>query len=104
MVQGGRRVSLESLGATWVKDEGQRSEDAFEIVGEISAIETIAVGRAIRDYPRLGRTYGKGRWRKRTGHALVRVEGVTEVFTAELHWYEATGIGRRELKVKRRLD
>ncbi len=67
------------------------------------AIETIAVGRRIRELERLERTYGVGRWRKLKGIARVRVEGGVP-FLAEVHWYEAAGIGRRELKIKRVLD
>ena len=74
----------------------------FEIVGSISAVETIAVGRGIRELRRLNRVYGRGRWRKRKGIALVRLD-TRETFRAEIHWYEATGIGRREAKIKRRI-
>ena len=75
----------------------------FEVVGKISEIETFAVGTAIRELPRLRRTYGSGRWRKCKGIALVRlVDG--SVCQAEVHWYEAHGIGRKELKIKRFLD
>jgi hypothetical protein len=75
----------------------------FEVVGGISDIETIAVGSAIREITRLRRTYGSGRWRKRKGVALVRLPDET-VCRAEVHWHEAHGIGRRELKVKKFLD
>lgn len=71
----------------------------FEILGPISGIETIAVGRQIRDLPRLIRIYGKGRWRKRKGFAVVRFADGS-VWKAEVHWYEAFGIGRKELKAK----
>ncbi len=71
----------------------------FEIIGNITAIEPIAVGRAIRDRRRLQRLYGKARWRKLRGIATVRlVDGTTR--TAEVHWYEAHGIGRKEFKLK----
>lgn len=74
-----------------------------EVVGNISEIETIAVGRSIRDLPRLRKVYGAGRWRKLKGIARVRLpDGV--VCKAEVHWYEAHGIGKKELKVKRLLD
>jgi len=75
----------------------------FEIVGSISAVETIAVGRSIRDQRRLNRIHGQARGRKRKGFALVRLDS-GEIFRAEIHWYEASGIGRRELKIKRRVD
>ena len=71
----------------------------FELVGPIQQIETIAVGRTLRQSTRLRRRYGEGRWRKRKGIARVRLDdGI--VHTAEVHWYEAHGIGRREFKVK----
>ena len=76
---------------------------AFEIVGEIEDIETFASGRGIRELARLNRIYGRGRWRKRKGKATIRLTDGTER-TAELHWYEATGIGRKEYKIKRYLD
>lgn len=71
----------------------------FEVVGPVSNIETIATGRAIQQLRRLRRRYGKGRWRKRKGLATVRLQDGT-VHTAEVHWYEAHGIGRREMKIK----
>ena len=76
---------------------------AFEILGEITGVETIAVSGGIRDLNRLRRAYGLARWRKRKGVALVRLEDGT-VVRAELHWYEAAGLGKRELKIKRWLD
>jgi hypothetical protein len=75
----------------------------FEVLGEITEIETIAVGSRIHDLPRLRKTYGAGRWRKLKGIALVRLEDGTES-DAELHWYEAHSIGKREMKVKELLD
>jgi len=74
----------------------------LEIIGPIRRATTIAVGRSIRDLNRLRRRYGPGRWHKRTGVALVRLpDGF--VAQAEVHWYEATGVGRREVKIKRLL-
>jgi len=75
---------------------------SFEIIGEISHIETFAVGSAIREIKRLRKLYGKGRWRKRKGIARVQLPD-GEVYFAEIHWYEATGIGRKEFKIKRLL-
>lgn len=72
----------------------------FEILGSVRNVETFAVGSAIRDLSRLRRTYGRGRWRKRKGTATVRLADGT-VLEAELHWYEATGIGRKEVRIKR---
>lgn len=74
----------------------------FELIGAIQQVETIAVANSIRDRGRLRRLYGQGRWRKRKGIAMVRLaDGF--VCEAEVHWYEASGIGRRELRVKRLL-
>jgi hypothetical protein len=75
----------------------------FEVLGEITDIETFAVRTSIRDLPRLRRVYGSGRWRKRKGIAQVRLLDGT-VGKAEIHWYEAHGIGRKEMKIKRFLD
>ena len=74
----------------------------FRILGEISDIETMATGSGIREIARLRRRYGLGRWRKRKGFAEIELTG-GEIVSAELHWYEATGIGRREFKIKRLL-
>ena len=74
----------------------------FAIVGEFSAVETIATGSGIRELARLRKFYGRGRWRKRKGVARVRLSD-GEIVLAELHWYEATGIGKREFKIKRLL-
>jgi hypothetical protein len=75
----------------------------FEVIGSVSEVETIAVGRAIRDLRRLQKQFGKGRWRKLKGIASVRLEdGTTRI--AEVHWYEAHGIGRRNQKIKRFVD
>jgi len=75
----------------------------FEIVGSIEDIETIAVGGRIRDIMRLRRQYGPGRWRKLKGVATVRMEDGS-LRRAEVHWYEAHGIGKEKLKIKRFLD
>jgi hypothetical protein len=75
----------------------------FSIVGPIKIVGTIATGRSIRELPRLRRVYGRGRWRKRKGVAIVRLRDGT-LLRAEVHWYEATGIGRKEFKIKRFLD
>ena len=75
----------------------------FEILGEITILETIASGRGIRDLRRLQRNYGKGRWRKMKGSARIRLRN-GDVRVAEIHWYEAHGIGKREFKRKGYLD
>ena len=72
----------------------------FEIVGDITGIETFAVGGSIRELPRLRKAYGPGRWRKRKGVAQVRLADGS-VRKAEVHWYEAHGVGRKEMKIKR---
>lgn len=71
----------------------------FDLINTITAIEPIAVGGGIRDRQRLLKAYGKGRWRKLRGIATVRLLDGT-IHTAEVHWYEAHGIGRKELKLK----
>jgi len=76
---------------------------SFEVIGDIAGIETIAVGAAIRDLARLRRLYGRGRWRKLKGIALVRLPS-GRIRKAELHWYEAHSIGKKEIKRKRYLD
>lgn len=74
----------------------------FEILGEISEVETFTSGSGIREIGRLRRIYGRGRWRKRKGIARIRLpDGAIHV--AELHWYEAAGIGRKEYKIKQLL-
>ena len=75
----------------------------FEIVGDIADIETIAVGSGIRILPLLRKRYGTGRWRKLKGIATVRLfDGTVRI--AEMHWFEAPGIGRRKMRIKRFLD
>jgi hypothetical protein len=74
----------------------------FEIIGEISEIETFAAGAGIREIARLRRVYGRGRWRKRKGIARVRLADGS-IHLAEVHWYEAGGLGRKEYKVKQLL-
>ncbi len=72
----------------------------FEIVSDLTLIETFATGRGIRELTRLNKVYGKGRRRKRKGIATIRfMDGLQ--WRVELHWYEATGIGRKEFKIKR---
>jgi hypothetical protein len=75
----------------------------FVIVGAIEDVETIAVGESIRELERLRDTYGSGRWRKLKGIATVELHDGT-IRDAELHWYEATGVGRKEFKIKRFVD
>lgn len=75
----------------------------FEIIGEISHPTTFAQGAGIRELPRLRKIYGDGHWRKRKGEATVRLSDGTVLY-AEVHWYEATGIGKREFKIKRYLE
>jgi hypothetical protein len=79
------------------------SDMNFEVIGNIQEIETFAVGSSIREAPRLRRIYGTGRWRKRKGIARLRLEDGS-LCNAEVHWYEAHGIGRVEMKIKRFLE
>jgi hypothetical protein len=83
--------------------EGYASAVNFEIISEVTNIEIIAVGSAIRDIARLRKQYGKGRWRKLKGIATIRLAN-GRIRRAEIHWYEAHGIGRKEIKRKRYLD
>ena len=75
----------------------------FEIVGTISSVRTIAVDNSIHSIARLRKIYGKGRWRKLKGIATVRLPD-GKACKAEIHWYEAHGIGKKEFKIKRLLS
>ena len=75
----------------------------FEIIGELSDIQIIARGPSVRERARLRKQFGPGRWRKLKGIASVRLAN-GRIRTVELHWYEAHGIGKRKLKIKRYLD
>ena len=75
----------------------------FEIIGEIESIESIAIRTSIRDIARLRKRYGTGRWRKLKGKATVRL-GSGAMHRAEIHWYEAHGIGKVKFKIKQFLD
>lgn len=75
----------------------------FEIIGKITDLERIAAGTSIREVARLRKQYGSGRWRKLKGVATVRLAN-GRIRTVELHWYEAHGLGKRKIKIKRYLD
>jgi hypothetical protein len=75
----------------------------FEIIGEVSEVETIAAGHGIRRLKSLRKQYGGRKWRKLKGVAKVRRAGGS-IRLAEVHWYEAHGVGRKGWKVKRFLD
>ncbi len=72
----------------------------FRIVGEITNIEIIAIGSSIREITRLRKIYGAGRWRKLKGITMVCLSDGT-MCEAEVHWYEAHRIGKKEFKIKR---
>ena len=72
----------------------------FKILSDISSVEVIAIGQSIRVLAKLEKLYGRGKWRKLKGRAIVELPDGTLV-TAELHWYEAHGIGRKDMKIKR---
>jgi hypothetical protein len=74
----------------------------FEVLGDITEQSSIAVGRSIRELRRLRKIYGGIRWRKMKGLARIRLPDGT-IARAEVHWYEAHGVGRCELKIKRLL-
>ena len=75
----------------------------FELVWRITQIEIIASGSGIRVRRYLRKAYGPGRWRKLKGIATVRLPNGA-LRRVELHWYEAHGIGRRDLKIKRYVE
>jgi len=75
----------------------------FEILSDITDIEIIAIGKAIRELPELQKRFGRGRWRKLKGVATISLLDGT-IRRAEIHWYEAHGIGKKRLKIKRYLD
>jgi hypothetical protein len=75
----------------------------FEIIGSITDAETIAAGPSIRELARLRKQFGSGRWRKRKGVATVRLSG-GRIRRVELHWYEAHGLGKRKMKIKKYLE
>jgi len=74
-----------------------------EVIGKIANIETIAVGNSIHEFSRLRKVYGSGRWRKLKGTTTVRLYDGS-ICKAEVHWYEAHGIGKKEIKIKRILE
>ena len=73
---------------------------SFEVVGRVTGVEQIAAGAGLRQLARLRREYGRVRWRKLKGFAIVRLPA-GKICWAEVHWYEGHGVGRRELKIKR---
>ena len=75
----------------------------FEIIGPITEIKRIAVGSGIRNLQWLRDQFGPGRWRKLKGRATVRMSDES-LRIAEVHWYEAEGVGRRRMKIKRFLE
>lgn len=75
----------------------------FQIIGEITSIETIAAGSGIRILRFLRKRFGSGRWRKLKGIATIRLSDHT-IRQAELHWFEAHGIGKKKMRIKRFLD
>lgn len=75
----------------------------FDVVGPITDVEVIASGPGVRVLSYLRKAYGRGRWRKLKGVATVRLPNGA-LRRVELHWYEAHGIGRRDLKIKRYLE
>jgi hypothetical protein len=77
--------------------------DNFQIIGSLEYVEIIAVKHSIRDLKFLERVYGKARWRKLKGIAKVQLEN-GRIHLAEVHWYEAHGVGKRQMKIKRYLD
>jgi hypothetical protein len=79
------------------------AHDSFELIGPINGIEVIASGRGIRELAELQKRFGRGNWRKLKGFATVQTEDGT-IADVEIHWYEAHGIGKRWIKIKRYLS
>lgn len=77
--------------------------ESFQIIGPVRRIETIASGEGIRDLVYLEERFGQGDWQKLKGLATVRIEDGT-IHEAEIHWYEAHGVGKRWVKIKRFLE
>lgn len=75
----------------------------FEIIGEIKNIETIAIGGNIKDLIKIQKKYGKGRWRKLKGIANIKILNGS-IKLAEIHWYEAHGIGMKNIKIKKIIE
>jgi hypothetical protein len=75
----------------------------FEIIGEVKNCETIAIGNSIKELPRLKKLFGDGRWKKRKGITKIKLPDNT-IHNAEIHWYEAHGIGKKQYKIKFLLD
>jgi hypothetical protein len=75
----------------------------FEVVSSLSDVEVVASGPGVRVRSYLRKAYGQGRWPKMKGTATVRLPNGA-LRAVELHWYEAHGIGKRELKIKRYLE
>jgi hypothetical protein len=106
MADGGAGHEVDEPAPDWLNRSWPRSDIAsvdFKILDRLRDVETIATGRGIRELGRLRRIYGPGRWRKRKGIARVQLRDGT-VRLAEIHWYEAHGIGGHEHKIKRYLD
>ena len=72
----------------------------FELVGEITGAETFAEGQGIRRLAQLIKRFGGKNWRKRKGFAMIRITATGEIHHAEVHWYEAHGVGKVQLKIK----
>jgi len=75
----------------------------FSLVSPITKVETIAAGPNVRIRSLLRKVYGPGRWRKMKGIATVKLPNGARR-QAELHWYQAHGVGKRGFKIKRFLD
>jgi hypothetical protein len=78
--------------------------DDFDLLGDIQSIEVISRNRSIHEVRHLNHKYGVGKWRKLKGVALIRYKQSQRIVTAEIHWYEAHGIGAVKWKVKRELE
>ena len=71
----------------------------FEISGSIQGIEIIAKGSGVRARKWLNQRYGRHHWCKMKGISTVKLKG-GRMRLAEVHWYEAHGVGEKEFKIK----
>ena len=74
-----------------------------ELIGELLEVETIAVNLSIRENADLRARFGGRRRRKLKGTGTVRLSS-GNLRRVEVHWYEARGVGKRKMKIKRLLD
>lgn len=75
-----------------------------EILSPITEIETVTEGKRIRILKYLKKRYGGQHWKKKKRVALVKDPYSGLPRRAEVHWFEAHGVGKVEIKRKRWLE